>query len=214
MNATRALLIVLTSLTLVNTHARAVTVLIANLTNSQETPAGVIPTLQGGGPRPSSFGTATFVLNDAMTALSFTATIFNIDVTGAQTADINDNLSAAHIHAGPLVTPATNGGVVWGFFGMPFNNTTPNDGVVTPFSTGVGGTFSGTWDAPEGQNTTLGAQLAHILAGRSYINFHTTQFGGGEIRGAIVNIPDTGATAILFAFACAGVLGLHRRLKR
>src|SRR5205807_1279090 len=63
------------------------------------------PTLSTGGARPASFGTATFDLNNAMTAMTFTATIFNIDITGSQTADVNDNLVAAHIHAGPLVTP-------------------------------------------------------------------------------------------------------------
>jgi hypothetical protein len=120
-----------------------------------------------------------------MTAMTFTATVFNIDFTGSQTSDINDNLSAAHIHAGPLVTPATNGPVVWGFFGTPFNDNNPNDVVVQPFATGVGGTISGKWDAAEGNNTTLAAQLANILGGRAYINFHTRQFPGGEARGAI-----------------------------
>jgi hypothetical protein len=54
----------------------------------------------------------------------------------------------------------------------------------------VGGNFSGKWDAPEGNGTTLAAQLANIRAGRAYINFHTTQFTGGEIRG---NFPATQA---------------------
>ena len=61
--------------------------------------------------------------------MSMVATVFNIDVmtiagtlpdpsgTGTQTpGDRNDDLTAAHIHAGPLVTPTVNGPVVWGFF--------------------------------------------------------------------------------------------------
>ena len=167
--------------------ARASTILLANLSNSQENPP-TNPTLSGGGPRPASFGTATFFLNDAMTSLTFTATIFNIDVTGSQTADVNDNLVAAHIHASPTVTPTTNAGVVWGFFGAPFNDNNPNDFLLTPFATGVGGTFSGKWDLPEGNGTTLALQLPNILSGHSYINFHTIQFGGGEIRGAITPV--------------------------
>jgi hypothetical protein len=116
--------------------------------------------------------------------MTFTATINNIDVTGTQTpGDTNDNLVAAHIHAGASVVPGVNGPVVWGFFGSPFNNNNPNDQVNTPFTTGVGGTFSGTWDAPEGNGTTLAAQLTNLTTGHAYINFHTTQFGGGEIRG-------------------------------
>ncbi|MFN2578875.1 MAG: TIGR03118 family protein [Pyrinomonadaceae bacterium] len=153
-----------------------------SLTNSQEVPP-TTPTLSGGGARPASFGTARFQLNAAQTAMTFTATINNIDVTGSQTADTNDNLIAAHIHAGASVTPGVNGPVVWGFFGAPFNDNNPNDATNTPFATGVGGTFSGKWDAPEGNGTTLAAQLSNLRQGRAYINFHTTQFPGGEIRG-------------------------------
>ena len=80
-------------------NASASTILVANLTNSQENPP-TNPTLTGGAPRPASFGTASFFIHDAMTFMAFTATIFNIDVTGSQTADTNDNLVAAHIHAG------------------------------------------------------------------------------------------------------------------
>jgi len=165
--------------------AYAQTTFSANLTNSQENPP-TNPTLSTGGPRPASFGTATFTLNAAGTAMTFSATVFNIDFTGLQTPDPNDNLVAAHIHAGPTVSPTTNGPVVWGFFGSPFNDNNPNDVVITPFPNGVGGTISGKWDAPEGNNTTLAEQLPNILAGHAYINFHTVQNRGGEVRGAIV----------------------------
>jgi len=190
----------------------ASTILFANLTNSQETPP-TVPTLVGGAPRPASFGTALFVLNDAQTAMTFTATIFNIDFTGTQTADINDNLVAAHIHASATVTTTTTAGVVWGFFGAPFNDNNPNDVVMTPFAIGVGGTISGKWDAAEGNGTTLGAQLANILAGRSYINFHTTQFGGGEIRGAITPEPSS-AVLLIVAFAGFSFYRLRVRSSR
>jgi uncharacterized protein (TIGR03118 family) len=153
-----------------------------SLTNSQEVPP-TNPTTTGGAARPASFGTARFQFNSAQTAMTFTATINNIDTTGSQTADTNDNLLNAHIHAGPSVAPGVNGPVVWGFFGVPFNDNNPNDQKVTPFTSGVGGTFSGKWDAPEGNGTTLAAQLDNLRNGRAYINFHTTQFTGGEIRG-------------------------------
>jgi hypothetical protein len=155
---------------------------IVSLTNSQEVPP-TVPTLTTGGARPVSSGTARFQFNDAQTALTFTATISNIDVTTSQTADTNDNLIAAHIHAGPSVAPGVNGPVVWGFFGAPFNDNNPNDQVFFPTAGGVGGTFSGKWDAPEGNGTTLAAQLNNLREGRAYINFHTRQFTGGEIRG-------------------------------
>jgi hypothetical protein len=191
-------------------NAAADTILFANLTNLQENPPAV-PTTSTGAPRPASFGTAFFLLNDAMSAMSFFATIQNIDFTGSQTADANDNLTAAHIHASASVTPDTNAGVVWGFFGAPFNDNNPNDVVVLPFSAGVGGVIMGKWDAPEGNNTTLAAQLANILNGRSYINFHTTQFGGGEIRGAIQLVGDVNpvpepASILLVALPTAALI--------
>lgn len=164
--------------------AYAQTALSATLTNAAENPP-TVPTLSTGGARLASFGSATFVLNASQTSMTFTATIFNIDFTGSQTADVNDNLTAAHIHASATVTPTTNAPVVWGFFGNPFNDNNPNDVKTTPFASGVGGTISGKWDAGEGNNTTLAAQLQNILQGHAYINFHTTQFGGGEVRGTL-----------------------------
>jgi uncharacterized protein (TIGR03118 family) len=161
-----------------------------NLTNSQEVPP-TNPRTATGTLRLRSYGTARFQFNVGDTAMTMTATVNNIDINGTQTADTNDNLVAAHIHAGPAVMPGVNGSVVWGFFGSPFNDNNPDDHVVTPFSApAVGGTFTDKWDAPEGNGTTLTAQLANIRAGHAYINFHTTQFGGGEIRG---NFPATQA---------------------
>jgi len=160
-----------------------------NLTNAQEVPP-TNPTTTGGARRPNSFGTAHFTINAGDTAMTMTATVNNIDFTGAQTADTNDNVTNAHIHASATVTPTTTAPVVWGFIGTPFNDNNPNDAVVTPFGSGVGGTVSGKWDAPEGNGTTLAAQLANIRSGHAYVNFHTTQFGGGEIRG---NFPATQA---------------------
>lgn len=157
---------------------------VVEMTNSQENPPAN-PTTSLGARRPSSFGTATLSLNTAETAMTLTATVNNIDFTGMQTpGDPNDNLTNAHIHASATNTPTTNAGVVWGFIGLPFNDTTPTDTVVTPFSSGVGGTVTSKWDAPEGNaGTTLTAQLANLKEGRAYLNFHTMQFGGGEIRG-------------------------------
>jgi len=193
-----------------STAAQAGVTLNATLTNAQENPPPT-PTTSTGAPRPASFGTATFFINDAMTSMTFSATINNIDFTGSQTSDTFDNLIAAHIHA--PAPPGTNTSVVWGFFGMPFNDNNPNDVVMTPFATGVGGTISGKWDAPEGNNTTFAAQLNSILAGLSYINFHTVQFGGGEIRGqilAVSAVPEPETYALMLA-GLAVVGGWARR---
>lgn len=202
--------LVLGLVSLAQIHASAAITLNANITHAQETATGILTTSTGE-LRPLSYGTASFLLNDAMTSLSFTATIYNIDVTGTQTADVNDNLRNAHIHAGPSVTFGVNGPVVFGFFGTPFNDNNPNDAIMTPFATGVGGVFASKWDLSEGQNTTLTAQLPNILAGRSYINFHTVQFPGGEIRGQILAVPETGSAMVLLGLGLLSLLGLARR---
>ena len=194
----------------ISTAAHADTVLSANITNAQENPPAVDLITTDGRDRPASFGTATFVLNDAQTRMTMDATIFNIDVTGMQTPDTNDNLTVAHIHRAPV---GTNGPVIWGFFGTPFNDTTPNDQVVTPFASGVGGRFQGAWDAPEGNaGATLTNQLPFILSGGTYINFHTSQFPGGEIRGQIIPTPEP-STLVLVGIGIAGAVA-HRRWRR
>jgi hypothetical protein len=210
-----ALIVALTFLG--STSASAETILLANLTNAQENPPAV-PTTSTGDPRPASGGTANFILNDAMTSLSFTVTINNIDFTGSQTPDPNDNLTAAHIHA--PAPPGQNAPVVWGFIGMPFNDTDPTDTVVTPFTTGVGGMVTTKWDEPEGNNTTLAEQLANILANQSYINFHTVQFPGGETRGQILAQEGPGApvpepsTMLMVGFGSAALIRSARRRRK
>ena len=216
MNAFRPLLVVSFCLALLNSSSLAVEVFNATITHDQETGAAgtTALTTSSGGPRPLSYGTGTFELNDAKTMLTFSATIYNIDITGSQTPnDSSDNLTNAHIHA---AAAGSNGGVVWGFYGSPFNDNNPTDLVVTPFGSGlVGGTFSSVWNSGEGNGlNTLTSVLPSLMADGTYINFHTAQFPGGEIRGQLVRVPDAGSTAVLLSVAALGLFSLRRRFKR
>lgn len=184
--------------------ANAGIMLTASLTHDQETTQGAFTTSTGA-PRPQSFGIANFLIDDAQTSMTFVAMINNIDFTGTQTADPFDNLTAAHIH-GPAL-PGSNGPVIWGFFGMPDNDIAPDNLIFMPFLGGaVGGIISSTWNLTEGNGgTTFALQLANILDGLTYINFHTTQFRGGEIRGQILLVPEP-ATWLLIATAASLLL--------
>jgi glucose/arabinose dehydrogenase len=156
-------------------------VFVARLEGAQEMPAN----------SSTAKGYAAFFLNREGTALRFIVSVTGLDFTGTQTADPGDDLVAAHIHA--PAPRGMNAGVRFGFFGTPFNDTNPNDVVVTPFASGVGGTIFSKWDMTEGNNTTLTDQLPNILAGQSYINFHTRRLPGGEIRGQIEENPQVTA---------------------
>lgn len=124
------------------------------------------------------------------TALQFTATVTGIDFTGSQTtggaSPTNDNLTLAHLHDAPA---GSNGGVVYGFIGAPLNDL-DGDLIVTPTPGGVGGTVWGEWDAGEGNSTTLTAKIPDLLNDEIYINFHTVEYPGGEIRGQLIQQDD------------------------
>jgi hypothetical protein len=201
----RSLLFVPLALMFAANQASAAAIFHAVLTGDKETTPN----------NSTATGFAVFELNDAMTALSMTVTINGIDVTGSQTADPLDNLSAAHIHAlAPGAPLSASGGVVWGFFGNPFHNNNPNDGTVTPFATGVGGVFTGVWNAPEGATGgNLTAQLSNLFATRLYINFHTPEFPAGEIRGAITPVPEP-ATLTLLGLGLIGLARQHVKRRR
>jgi hypothetical protein len=139
----------------------------ATISGAQETPANAS----------GATGTATAMLRRGGSAFQFAATVTGLDL-GGQTATTTDDVAASHFHAGP---PGVAGGVVFGYIGSP-NNETGGDTVVNP----AAGTVSGKWDAAEGNNTTLSAQLLNILSNRLYINFHTGPFPAGEIRGQMI----------------------------
>jgi hypothetical protein len=150
--------------------------------------------------------------------------------TGVATADYDDLLhtlrvqvsfsglsgtvTAAHIH-GPTLSPGTGtagvatmtptfldfpSGVTSGIYDHTFDLTLASS-YNGPFVVANGGT-------PAGAEAALASALA---AGKTYLNIHTTKYGGGEIRGFLVPEPGTLAAAIAGAVAMFSLNGRRRR---
>jgi hypothetical protein len=201
---TRALRAAAAALTLTwcASSASAATTFVANLTHDQEVANPPIPD-------EGSSGFGTFVLNDAQTTLTYDVTLTGLDLDGLQTpANPNDNVTRVHFHAAPA---GVNGGIVYGIIDGSAtlrNDNNPNDLVVNPAT----GRITGVWNAPEGNGTTLAAQIGTLLANGLYFNIHTSDHGGGEIRGQVLVVPEP-ATAALAAVAALGAVVWRRRAR-
>ncbi|PWT94235.1 MAG: PEP-CTERM sorting domain-containing protein [Blastocatellia bacterium] len=147
----------------------------------------------------------------ARVTLDTVANTMRVEVTFS---GLTSNNTAAHIHASTPAPFTGNAGVA---------TTTPT---FTGFPGGVtAGTYDHTFDmtlatsynpafvtANGGTAASAEAALfAGIIAGRSYLNIHTSNFGGGEIRGFLVAQTPEPATMLLFG---SGVAGLALKLRR
>jgi hypothetical protein len=113
--------------------------------------------------------------------------------TGNGFTNLTGAATASHIH-GP--TPSSGTAAFTQAVGVLFN-LTRND------STANAGFISTT------VNLT-GAQATELLAGRYYINIHTSTNSGGEIRGNLVAVPEPGR-AMLSALALLALITRRRR---
>lgn len=156
----------------------------------------------------SATGDFFLALNHAQDSLQFGGQIVGLDITGTQTPDANDNLTAFHIHRGAA---GTNGSVVYGLV-SPSSDT---DGDFMSFDFGVGspgGSFFGDWDGTEGVSTTLTAELANLLADNLYFNAHSTGNTSGEIRGQIEQVGSNADRIDVSALGVADFANLQSRL--
>ena len=75
------------------------------------------------------------------------------------------------------------------------------------------GTYTGGFITNFGGGTVAGARdaiIQHLIAGETYFNIHSDLFGGGEIRGQLMLVPEPAALALL-GIALASLAAIRRR---
>lgn len=148
-------------------------------------------------------GFATVILDSVAHTLKIDANFSGL--TGTTTA--------AHIHCCTATPGVATAGVATqtpSFVGFPLGVTA---GVfANTYDTTLAASFSATFVTNNG-GTPASAETAlfnGIAAGKAYLNIHTSQFGGGEIRGFLQPVPEP-ATLGLVALGIGAVAARRRR---
>jgi hypothetical protein len=144
--------------------------------------------------------------------------VANLMTVNVTFSGLTGTTTASHIHAATLAPGTGTAGVATTipyFAGFPigvtagtYNNTldmTQSSSYNPSYITANGGTTA----------SAEAALLSAMLADEAYLNIHTTTFGGGEIRGFLILVPEPGVVSLLaLGMAIPAIMGLRNRLRR
>jgi hypothetical protein len=179
-------------------------------------PLGAILSPANEVPPTASTGSGTAILDLDLVAHTLRVRIAFADLVPTTPAGAPSGTTAAHIHcclpsafatgvnAGVATTTPTFAGFPLGVLAGTYDNTLDllSASSYNPaFVSSVGGLAVA--------ETTL---INGLLGGLTYLNVHTTAFGGGEIRGFVVQVPEPETYALLLAgLAMIGIAMRKRR---
>ena len=170
-------------------------IFVATLTGAQEVPPSGSP----------GIGSAAVTLDTTTNMLTV-----NVSFAGLLSPTI-----ASHIHCCTL--PGTNAMVATAvptFPGFPLGVTTGT--YLQTFDLTLASTYNPAFITAHG-GTVAGAQAAFItglLSGQTYLNIHTSQFPGGEIRGQLHSVPEPATFLLMGTGLMAAVGAIRKRAKR
>src|SRR5918996_1976654 len=141
-------------------------------------------------------------------------TVTNLLTVNVSFAGLGSPTIASHIHC--CAPPGTNAMVATAvptFPGFPLGVTTGT--YLMTFDLTLASTYNPAFITAHG-GTVAGAQAAFIAgltSGQTYLNIHTSQFPGGEIRGQLQAVPEP-ATVLLLTTGMIGAAGALRKRRR
>jgi len=183
-----------------NTTLCAFAILLMACGVAQAIPIVFTATLSGAGESPSAGTGFADVIYDP------TAQTLQVDITFS---GLSSPTTASHIHAATPTPGTGTAGVATttpSFAGFPSGVTSGSYQITLDLT--LLSSYNSAYVTAHG-GTASSAETALIAAmelGETYLNIHTTDYPGGEIRGFLTEqVPDTAPTAVLLILGVAGV---------